>query len=726
MRLLARWVSRWLESRGLGHVADAVDQRGASAGDASALHAMAKRALGRSDHLQAIALLRQAIAVNPKAPDIWCSLGAACRHGGAFEDARTAYEQALALKPDYPEVLSNLGEWHIANGEPEAALPWLERALQIAPGFFQARINQTAALFELGRFEQARQIAEQIVNDEPASAEACLNLGNVLVHTGKTKLGIRQYQKALELQPHYAEAHFNLSSLLGSKEDLALAIGYLKRRLEERGDSVQNLGMLASAYQAAGQLEESERLCHRILQRQPDNLTALITLGSCLSNGGDSAAAAALYKRVVDSDPTQVAMGSNILFEYNNVYAVGREQLFALHRAWAQRFEKPVLELPDFASYDRNPQRHLRIGYVSGDFIRHPVGFLLRDVLQNHDKQQFSVHCFSMVIRSEDVLPELRQAADSWDDIFFLSDEEVVKLVREQQIDILVDLSGHTAFHRLLAFARKPAPVQAEWIGYFHSTGLESIDYFITDPVTSPRGSGQLFSEVPVHLPHTRFCYGPPDYAPDVSSLPSRANGYITFGSFNRLPKLTDETVQAWSRILLALPHSRLVLKSGALSDAAVSRRVRQRFEQQGIDSARLQLREGSSHRDMLVEYGDIDIALDTFPFNGGMTTLEALWMGIPVVTLAGDTVVSRQTVSALANLGLDAELAFASVDAYVHGAVKLASNPLRLAQLRQSLRPLMMASPLRDARQFTLDLEALFRRMWSAWCQGSKLPSDL
>jgi predicted O-linked N-acetylglucosamine transferase (SPINDLY family) len=268
--------------------------------------------------------------------------------------------------------------------------------------------------------------------------------------------------------------------------------------------------------------------------------------------------------------------------------------------------------------------------------------------------------------------------------------------------------------------------VQAEWIGYFHSTGLDSMDYFITDPVTSPCGSGQLFSEVPVQLPYTRFCYGPPEYAPDVAPLPSLSKGYITFGSFNRLPKLTDETVHAWARILLAVPNSRLVIKSGALSDAAVSSRVCVRFQQQGIEAARLQLRESSSHHDMLAEYADVDIALDTFPFNGGMTTLEALWMGVPVVTLAGDTVVSRQTVSALANLGLDSQLAFSGVDAYVHGAVKLASEPQRLAQLRRNLRPLMAASPLRDAHQFTLDLEALFRRMWIAWCQGEKLPSDL
>jgi predicted O-linked N-acetylglucosamine transferase (SPINDLY family) len=301
-----------------------------------------------------------------------------------------------------------------------------------------------------------------------------------------------------------------------------------------------------------------------------------------------------------------------------------------------------------------------------------------------------------------------------------------VALVRETRIDILVDLSGHTAFHRLLAFARRPAPVQAEWIGYFHSTGLSSIDYFITDPWTSPAQGGQLFTETPLYLPHTRFCYGPPDYAPEVGPLPARKNGYVTFGSFNRLPKLTDEAVAAWSQILRAVPGSRLVIKSSALSEHLVQSRLLARFAQQGVAADCLDLRTGSNHAELLAEYGDIDIALDTFPFNGGMTTLEALWMGVPVLTLAGETVVSRQSVSALANIGLVEELVFADVAAYIAGAVALASAGERMAALRQQLRPRMAASPLRDAAQFTRDLQALFRRMWQAWCAGEKLPSDL
>lgn len=548
----------------------------------------------------------------------------------------------------------------------------------------------------------------------------------MLVHTGKTKQGIKQYKRALELQPGYPEAHFNLSSLLGTRDDLAQAINYLKRKLAVHGDSLQNLGMLASAYQANGQLEESELLCRRVLDRQGDNLTALITLGACLSNGGDSRAAVEIYKKVLELDPSQAAMGSNLLFEYNNVFAIGREQLFEMHQAWAAQHATPLLQQTDFSAVDRDPHRPLRIGYVSGDFTRHPVGFLLRDILRHHDKQQFSVHCFSMVVRPDDVLPELRQAADSWEDIFYLTDDEVADLIRAADIDILVDLSGHTAFHRLQVFARRLAPVQVEWIGYFHSTGMSAMDYFITDPFTSPAGSGQLFCEVPVHLPHTRFCYGPPEYAPDVNEVPAKKNGYVTFGSFNRLPKLTDEAIHAWSRILLSVPESKLVIKSSALSEQLVRERLLSRFEKEGIASQRLDLREGSSHDVMLSEYGDIDIALDTFPFNGGMTTLESLWMGVPVVTIAGDSVVSRQTVSALANLGLAGELAFADRESFVAGVVALAADTHRLATLRQRLRPLMASSPLRDAKQFTRDLDALYRRMWQAWCGGEILPSDI
>jgi len=721
-----RWAARWLEKHGLGTVADTFDMRTARSGDVDAMHDVARRAIARGDTAAAIVQLDKATAIRPDDPGLWCSLGAAHRHNDDFAAARLAYEHALTLKPDYLQVLSNLGEWCIAKGDAAEALQWFDKALACAPDFFEARLNKIAALFELARYDDAREAAEQLVVDAPERPETYLNLGNVLVHTGKAKQAIKQYQKALELRPGYPEAHFNLASLLGSRDDLVAAIGYLERQIKERGESVQNMGMLAAAHQAAGHLTEAEALCRRIFEKQPDNIMALITMGSCLSSGGDSAASLPLYQRIVELDPNQASMGSNVLFECSNISKIGREELFRRHCEWAEHFEEPLQAPADFSTRDRDPGRKLRIGYVSADFMLHPVGFLLSDVLRFHDKRAFEVYCFSMVVRAEEVLPQLREGAEHWEDIFFVSDAELVDMIREAEIDILVDLSGHTAHHRLLAFARRPAPVQVEWIGYFHSTGMKSLDYFITDPYTTPPGSGQLFSETPLYMPHSRFCYGPPAHSPEVAPSPVEKSGSITFGSFNRLPKLTDAVVIAWARILDAVPGSRLVIKAGPLADTTVKDRLTNRFARQGIPGDRLDLRESSTHAEMLAQYGDIDIALDPFPFNGGMTTLEALWMGVPVVTIAGNSVVSRQTVSALSNSGLADQLAFADVDAYIQGAVALANDHAQLAKLRREMRPRMAASPVCQPEQFVRDLEALYRRMWAAWCRGEKLPSDI
>ena len=721
-----RWTARWLEQRGLGTVADAFDSRVAKSGDVDAMHAIARRALERGETAAAIAQLERATVINPKDAGLWCTLGAAYRHHDDFDAARTAYERALILKPEYPQVLSNLGEWCIARGNALEALEWFDKALACAPEFFEARLNKIAALFELARYDDAREEAERLVADEPDRPEPHLNLGNVLIHTGKAKQGIKQYMKAMDLRPGYPEAHFNLATLLGSREDMINSIDYLERQIKEKGETALQLGMLAAAHQAAGHLTEAESLCRRIFEKQPDNITALITMGSCLSSGGNAAAALPLYDRVVEIDKSQAGIGSNSVFECTYLSNLGREEVFRRHSHWAEQFEAPLLAPVDFSARNRDPGRKLRIGYVSADFVPHPVAYLLLDILRYHDENKFEVHCFSMAIRVDDVLPELREGADQWEDIFFLSDEELVDMIRKAEIDILVDLSGHTAHHRLMAFARRPAPVQVEWIGYFHSTGMKSLDYFITDPHTSPQAGGQLFSETPVFMPHTRFCYGPPAYTPDVMPLPAEQFGSITFGSFNRLPKMTDEVVSSWARILHAVPGSRLVLKAGALADTTTTERLRTRFEKFGIDPDRLELRENSSHPEMFAQYGDIDIALDPFPFNGGMTTLEALWMGVPVVTIAGNSVVSRQTVSALANIGLADELAFPGVDAYIQGAVALAHDRARLAKLRREMRPRMAASPLCQPEQFVRDLEALYRRMWQAWCRGDKLPSDI
>jgi predicted O-linked N-acetylglucosamine transferase (SPINDLY family) len=477
---------------------------------------------------------------------------------------------------------------------------------------------------------------------------------------------------------------------------------------------------------AAGHLAKAEALCRHVIERQPENLSAHITLASCISSSGNAIEALPVFERVLELDGNQASMASTIIFELNYLTGFSREEIFRRHLAWAERYEAPLLSNVSFDDRDRNPKRKLRIGYVSGDFCGHPVGFLLRDILRNHDRKNFEIHCFSTLMRPDDVSADIQAATDVWEDAFLQSEEELTDMIRRAGIDLLIDLSGHTAFHRLLTFARRPAPVQATWIGYFHSTGMSSLDYFITDPHTSPARSGQLFSETAVHLPHTRFCYVAPEYAPNVGLLPAGESGPITFGSFNRLAKLNEQVLDAWAGILQSVAHSRLVLKAAAFAEDSVRERFLDQFARRGVDASRLDLRMASPHREMLEEYGEIDIALDPFPFNGGMTTLEALWMGVPVLTLEGDAVVSRQTYSVLANLDLTEELACSSVATYVERAEELANDRTTLIRLRSELRPRMAASPIRQAEQFTRDLEALYRRMWLAWCDGERLESDV
>ena len=724
-QVLWRHGAKWLERRGLPSVAAVFERRAANAGDVVSLHAIARRALAKDRPSEALSAMNEAIPLAPGRASLWCTRGAAHRHLLDFAAARADYEQAIALDSGYVQPLSNLGEWHLAQGDALAAKDCLERALELAPDFFEARINHVAVLFELAEFDAALEEAEALVEKMPDSPEARVNLGNVLVHTGKAREAVKHFQRALELRPSYEEAHFNLAILIGSHNGLAEAIGYLERQIKIRGETTQRLSMLAAAHQAASHLGESERLCREVITRQPDNISAVCTLASVLSHGGDAAAALPWYQRILETDPSQSRMGSTVLFEMTYLPELSREVVFKAHRDWAEKYAEPFYSPLDFSKRDRSPARKLRLGYVSGDLLGHPVGFLFLDVLAAHDREQFEIVVFSMVVHPDDITEVIRGKVDRWEDIFLHSDTEAVEAIAEAEIDILIDLSGHTAFHRLFAFAQRVAPVQATWIGYFHSTGLTEIDYFLTDPHTTPTGGGQLFSETPIHLPSTRFCFHPPPYATVVGPQPVFARGHFTFGSFNRLPKYNDVVIATWAKILSAVPESRLVLKARVFKDEGVRERFIESFGSLGVTAERLELREISTHAQMFEEYNDIDLALDPFPFNGGMTTLEALWMGVPVLTLEGDTVVSRQSYSALANLGLTEALSCPSIDAYVARAVELAQHPEELAKIRAELRPRMQASPLCQPEQFTQDLEALYRRMWQAWCRGEKLPAD-
>jgi predicted O-linked N-acetylglucosamine transferase (SPINDLY family) len=346
----------------------------------------------------------------------------------------------------------------------------------------------------------------------------------------------------------------------------------------------------------------------------------------------------------------------------------------------------------------------------------HPVGFFLAGVLAARSRTAIEVFCYWNHSRPDQVTVQLRELADHWRVIEEVSDAEVEAMILKDGIDILVDLSGHTAENRLPLFARRPAPVQVSWLGYPSTTGLSAIDYLVMDATAVPPGAERWCSEKVARLPHGRFCYAPPDWAPDVADR--SGSDPVIFGSFNNTTKLTPQVVRLWTEVLKASTGSRLVLKSKTLMEAAVRDRFQAAFAEAGLETGRLELRGLSPHQDMLAEYGGIDIALDPFPFCGGTTSCEALWMGVPVVTLPGERPASRQTLGFLRTLGLDGLVAQSEAD-YVRIATELAADADRRAALRRDLRPRMAASPLCDGVLFTASLEAAFRGMWLRWCAG-------
>ncbi|MEK7223264.1 MAG: hypothetical protein AAB156_03220, partial [Pseudomonadota bacterium] len=384
------------------------------------------------------------------------------------------------------------------------------------------------------------------------------------------------------------------------------------------------------------------------------------------------------------------------------------------HERHARKFAaqiRPHTNQPD-------PERPLRIGYVSADFKRHPIGYFLEPVLAEHDKSKVTVFCYSGVSVADEWTARIRTHADQWRDIAWKGDDAVAGMIREDEIDILVDMSGHTAGNRLLVFARKPAPVQVTWIGFFTSTGLETMDYLLADGFYSPPMGAQAFTEQLAHMPANHLCFRPPVSTPAVSSCPAVVRGYPTFGCFNNLSKMNAEVVRVWAEILKRLPESRLVLKTRALSDQSVRERYHRLFQEHAIEPHRVDLLGYSPHAELLKYYEQIDIALDPFPYCGGWTTCEALWMGLPVITLPGKSFSSCIGAGLLQTVGLK-ELIADTPEHYVEIAARLGRDIGGLSKLRTGLRARVGASSLCDGPAFTRNLEQVYRVMWRKWCAG-------
>jgi predicted O-linked N-acetylglucosamine transferase (SPINDLY family) len=464
-----------------------------------------------------------------------------------------------------------------------------------------------------------------------------------------------------------------------------------------------------------GRLDEAVAAARRAIELNPQYAVGHWDLGTSLKSLGRLDEALDAYREAIRLKPHSPEQGSNYIYTLNYHPGYDAATIFAAHREWGRVHADALTAAAPLHANDRSPDRRLRLGYVSGHFWGHAVNFFTEPILASHDHARFEVVCYSNKTGGDETTARLQTYADGWREIAHLADEQVAQMVRDDKIDILVDLAGHIGGNRLLVFARKPAPVQVTYIGYQNTTGMSAMDYRLTDDWSDPPGTDKFYTEKLVRLPRSFFCYRPSPDAPAVNALPALAAGHLTFGSFNNFAKVTPAVLAAWSRILAAVPGSRIII----LANAADSLRqyLASTFQQHGVDAQRWTLVDRCPRAEYLERIRSVDIALDPFPFGGHTTTCDALWQGVPVVSLAGGMYAARFGSSALVTLGLN-ELVASSVDEYVNIAVRSAGDIERLAILRASLRERMAASPLLDFAGFTRNLEAAYCEMWTTWCK--------
>jgi predicted O-linked N-acetylglucosamine transferase (SPINDLY family) len=605
--------------------------------------------------------------------------GKALEESARYDAALTAYDRALSLAPDLPEAHFNRALVLQRLGRPHEALPAYDRAIALRPGYADAYVNRGAALAELGRWDEAVASCDTAISFRPDHGEAYYNRGVILQDLERYPEALANYDKVVRLLPRYTDAHYNRGIILVIQ----------------------------------GRVDEAVQSLERAVSIRPDYALAHMELGHARMYRGDLACARQNLQQAIELEPDLVQAHHNRLFMMNYQPLVPA-QVGAAHRDFADRFEAPLLSSWGPPSNGRDPGRRLKVGYVSPDLRQHSVAYFLEPVLAHHDKTRVEVYCYYNRIVEDTVTARLRPLADHWIACKSLTDEQLAARIRSDGIDILIDLAGHTAGNRLLVFARKPAPVQVSYLGYPATTGLQAMDWRLVTAETDPAGAEQWHSERLYRLPRSLWCYRPPGQAGEVKSeTPARQAGHVTFGSMNNIAKVSEAAIATWSGILKRVSGSRLVMTG--LADGA-RQRIREQFESQGIGEERLQLHGRLGTEAFHGVLGTIDLALDTFPYAGTTTTCEVLWLGIPVITLEGETSVARSGQALLKLLGLE-ELIARSEAEYIEKAVELANDLNRLDALHRGLRARFESSPLRDEAGYTRELEAAYRAMWTDWC---------
>lgn len=664
--------------------------------------------------LEAEAAFSAALNADSRSADAHHLLGLVALRQARPDDAIRSIERAIKLRPREASFRSNLGIALKAAGRREAALEEFGEAIRLQPGNVQAHVNRANTLREAGRLEAAAGAYREALRHAPDAPQILNNLGNVEREMGAPEAAMARYRRALEIAPGYVEAMGNLGSAQIAVGDFVGAVATLEQALAlQPGNAAARLS-LGGALAQLDRLAEAEAAYREAVELAPNLAEAHCGLGDTLMRRGRIPAAIAAYERALALRPDFPVARSGLVFMRN--YVAEGDPLVVTREARAYGAALPTVMSPVHRNLP-DAERPIRIGLVSGDFRSHAVAQFLMSVLPRIDQGAYALTAYMSSAHADRSTAVLKQVFSRWRDIGAETDAVAAERIAADGIDVLIDLSGHTMFNRLPLFARKPAPVQASWLGYSGTTGVGGIDYVIGDRFVTPQGRDAHFVEQPWRLPDSYLCYSPPADAPPVGPLPALEKGFVTFGSFNNIAKLSDGAVALWSRILAAVPNSRLLLKAGSLDEVEIADEVRGRFARHGVAEERLELRGrlpgAQAH---LASYNDVDIGLDPFPYNGTTTTAEALFMGVPVLTPRGDRFIACVGESMLTSAGL-ADWVAADPDALVRIAVTRAQRIDELAALRRQLRERLVASPLCDAQRFAGNLEGAWRGMWRTWC---------
>ncbi len=639
-------------------------------------------------------------------------------------EAAASYRSILEAEPDHFEALNLLGVVMNQTGDNEAAVGLIGKAVAVKPEFAEAHSNLGNAFKRLGRFDEAVASYRTAIALKPHFTRAHLRLGVALTAQGKLDEAVACYRRILAIKPGFVEAHYNLGNAFKKQGKLDQAIAAHRKAIALNPNFASAHGNLGIALSARGRLEEAVASYRKAIALKPNQAKSYSNLAVALSAQGKIEEAVAHFRKAIALNPDDARAHSNLLFQLHYIPGLTPEELFAEHRRWNAQHAAPLEGEIRPHTNARDPDRKVRVGFISGNFRHHPVGYMVTPAIEAMDPAAWELFMYSSGGRSDDLTERIRTAAKAWREIGAMKDDAVAQLVRDDGIDILVDLSGHAAPNRLLVIARKPAPVQVKWVeGEFNTTGMDAMDYFLSDAVETPPGAEKWFTEEVIRLPDGYVCYAPPAYAPNVAPLPAQRRGYTTFGCFNKLSKVNGEVVALWARLLGRLPGARLVLKTRALGDSGVRERYHAMFEEHGVETERVDLLAGSPRAELLAHYNEIDIALDPFPYSGMTTTCEALWMGVPVVTLPGERFSGRHSATHLHNVGLG-DWVIETPEEYLAVAERWSLDVAALADLRSGLRARMAASPLCDGARFARNLEAAFRAMWVRWCEEPTPPS--